>query len=243
MTRKELQDQFILGIEKERTALGLTQSEMAKFLEMSPSGYKKMIAKETSRIDLYLASRIYDLTGKLLCEICDDPIENLETFQKFRELSPQQKRFVNSIIDFELDFKTNNSDEEDYITLFTPTGNMEDGMIWDSCNTEKLNVAACRKRFGEDLHCAIRVTSNHLHPAYLVGDILLICQKPPRDGDTGIFINKENGRVYLRKFRQTNPCLLLPINGLGATFTVDSYNPEDLAKWMKFGYVLSKMRE
>lgn len=244
MTHREIQENFIIGVERERTALGLTQPEMAKKLGMSTSGYKKMISGETAKVDLYMACRMHEITGKMLFEICGDTSPDLNLFKRLRSLSPRQKAFIEGIIDFELQFQEDAlPDADDYISVLVPTGNGEDGMIWDSANVEKVNAAAYLKRFGNDLHCGIRITSNHLHPVYHIGDILLICQRSPRDGDTGIFINRETGRAYLRKFRQTNPCRLEPINGQGVTFLVDSYNEADMAKWIKFGYVLAKMRE
>ena len=128
------------------------------------------------------------------------------------------------------------------ISVLIPTGNMTDGMILDSYNVEKLDVSNYRKAFGDALHIGIRITSNHLHPVYNKGDILLISRNPIRDGDTGIFINAQTKRAYIRKLHQTNPCELTPINNYGETFYVDSDNVDDMSKWIKFGHVLCKVR-
>ena len=64
-----------------------------------------------------------------------------------------------------------------------------------------------------------------------MGDILLISRRPPRDGDTTIFLNTENGRAYLRRFIQQVPRILQPIN------------EDEVKKWVKYGVVLTKMRE
>ena len=109
-------------------------------------------------------------------------------------------------------------------------------------NVEKLDVSNYRKAFGDALHIGIRITSNHLHPVYNKGDILLISRNPIRDGDTGIFINAQNKRAYIRKLHQKNPCELTPINNYGETFYVDSDNVDDMSKWIKFGHVLCKVR-
>lgn len=119
---------------------------------------------------------------------------------------------------------------------------LTDGMILDSYNVEKLDVSNYRKAFGDALHIGIRITSNHLHPVYNKGDILLISRNPIRDGDTGIFINAQNKRAYIRKLHQKNPCELTPINNYGETFYVDSDNVDDMSKWIKFGHVLCKVR-
>lgn len=246
MTRQEILTNFINNLEMERTALGLTQVQMAQEMEMSVSGYKKLISGSTSRIDLYMAYQTYHLTGKWLFELCGDyssPL--LQIVRDIRRLSSTQLRFISGIINFELDFQNETPPDhiDDYVSLIIPTGDVQDGMIWDSANVEKLNVASYRKRFGSDLHCAILITSNHLSPVYHMGDIILISQTAPRDGDTGIFVNKENGRAYLRRYRQTNPIMLEPIIGSGKTFTIDSHDHQEIDKWIKFGRVLCKVRD
>lgn len=242
MDKQELVHNFIENVEKSRISMGLTQQQMAKELGMSISGYKKMVLGQTSKIDLYIAERMYNLTGKMFYELCGDTNPALEGIQKYRSLTLRQQNFVRGVVDFEYAFLEESDCPEEFISVYVPTGNVEDGMIWDSANIEKVNAAPYIKKYGEALNCGIRITSNHLHPVYHQGDILLICRKAPRDGDTGIFINKESGRVYIRRFRQTSPCRLEPINNFGVTFEVDGNDEASMNKWMKFGRVLTKMR-
>ena len=148
------------------------------------------------------------------------------------------------IIGFELAFSTSKEENtDDYLTVLIPTGNCEDGMIWDSANVRKVNIAPYRKRYGSQINAGVEVTSNHLTPVYHMGDILLISRRPPRDGDTTIFLNTENGRAYLRRFIQQVPRILQPINGYGESFYIDPYNEDEVKKWVKYGVVLTKMRE
>ncbi len=246
MTRLDIVSNFIESLERERTILGLTQVQMAEKLEMSVSSYKKLISGATTKVDLYTAYRMHKLTGMWIFELCGYMNSDLmQTAYKLRQLTTAQLRFVSGVIDFEtaLTEQLPPGDEADYVNLLTPTGNLEDGMIWDSMNIEKLDITPYRKRFGTRPYCAIKITSNHLRPVYQNGDIVLLSQSAPRDGDTGIFINKEEGRAYIRKFHQTNPCVLEPLNGYGLTFTIDIHDPDDMNKWVNFGHVLSKMRE
>lgn len=243
MTRQEALSNFVNNIERERIRLGFTQKEMAEKLNYSLSGYKKMIGGETSKIDVYLSYLLYDLTGKFVFEFFGDQSPYADTVSKLRDLSPSQYAFIDAIIDFERDFKNNNPcNHEDYITVMVPTGNVEDGMIWDSVNFEKVNIAPYRKKFGNQINCGIRINSNHFSPVYHKNDILLVCKRAPRDGDTGIFINKETGLAYLRRFRQTNPTILEPLNEQGVAIEIDSYDSEEINRWIKFGYVITKVR-
>ncbi|MBQ0059682.1 MAG: helix-turn-helix transcriptional regulator, partial [Lachnospiraceae bacterium] len=220
MTRFEMSQKFAEMLEKERVKMGLSQKQMAQKLDVSLSTYKRIVSGTTDKIDLYLLYKLYLATGKLAYEFTDfsDPV--LELKKKIAHLSPSQMSFIESLIDFETAYAASHEDAEDYVTVYIPTGNMEDGMIYDSVNIEKVNIAGYRRKYGNEITCGIRVTSNHLHPVYLKNDILLISKRPIRDGDAGIFLNTETGCIYLRKFYQTNPCRLEPINGYGETFYV-----------------------
>lgn len=248
MDRIDIANNISTNIERERVRLGMTQSQFAKELDMSLSSYKRIVSGETSRIDIYTAYLIYRLTGRFACEIAGFDDDVITLLKKFKKLSPYQKNYMNAMMDAELAFSMNSekawqkAPDEDLISVLIPTGNMADGMILDSCNVEKFDVSEYRKAFGNTIHMGIRITSNHLHPVYNKDDILLISRGPIRDGDTGIFINTHNKCAYIRKFKQTNPCELLPINNYGETFYVDSDDINDMSHWIKFGYVLCKVR-
>lgn len=242
LTKQELAKNFTLNIEKERLRRGLTQSQMAEQLEMSLSGYKKMISGATVKIDLHTMYLLYRSFGKNFLEMIDEADEDAELMLHFNQLSEAQQKYIEKMIEIELALTDSQENADDYITVFIPTGNMEDGMIFDSANYTKVNASAYRKKFGSDLYCGIQVTSDHLHPVYNMGDILLICHKAIREGDTGIFLNKATGRVYIRKLLPAASWVLEPINDYGEQIVVDRSNQTDMQNWVRFGYVLTKMR-
>ncbi len=243
LTKQEIVSNFILNVEKERLKQNLTQAQMAKKLEMSLSGYKKMVSGVTAKVDLYTVYLMQHMTGKWIFELIDDYQEDTEIILKLKELSLRQKNFIEGIIDFEIEFSVSHENCNDYITVFVPTGNMQDGMVYDSSNFFKINAASYRKKFGDDLYCGIQVTSDHLHPVYNLGDILLVCRKSVREGDTGIFFNKENGRAYIRRLMPASSWILEPINGYGEPIAIDRHNETESAKWIRFGYILTKIRD
>lgn len=242
MKRLDLHRQFAENLEIERERLGLTQKQMADKLELSLSAYKRIITGTTERIDLYLIYRLYELTGKLAYEFTEVSDEYLDIKKKIMGLSPSQLSYIGALVDFEHAFASSHEDYEDYVTVYIPTGNMEDGMVYDSANVEKVNVVDYRRKYGSQISCGIRITSNHLRPVYNKGDVILIARRAIRDGDTGIFINKETGCAYLRKFYQTSPCRLEPVNDFGEVFYVDSDDEKSMDKWIKFGVVIAKLR-
>lgn len=243
MTKQELAKNFILNIEKERLKQDLTQAQMAVKLQMSLSGYKKMISGATTKIDLHIMYLLHSMTGKWIFELVDEQDEYSELILGIKQLSASQKRTVKGLVDFELEFSAIHEDAEEFITVFVPTGNIEDGMIFDSSNFRKINASAYRRKFGDKLYCGIQITSDHLHPVYHMDDILLICRGPIREGDTGIFLNKENGCAYIRKLLPAADWVLEPVNGYGQPIVINRSNEADMQKWIRFGYVLTKMRE
>ena len=156
MTQQKILLNFIDNIEKERVRLNLTQAQMAQKLDMSVSNYKKLIAGQYRRPNLFLAQRLYELTGKLLFEFFDFDSPKLNAISKFMKLSDTQRSFIEGIIDFELAFSTSKEENtDDYLTVLIPTGNCEDGMIWDSANVRKVNIAPYRKRYGSQINAGV----------------------------------------------------------------------------------------
>ena len=181
MNRLEIVNNISTNIERERIKLGMSQAQFAKALDMSLSTYKRIANGESSRIDVYTAYLIYKLTGRFSCELTGFNDDVINLVKRIKKLSKSQRILINSIIDTELAlsaYKDESCHTEDLISVLIPTGNMTDGMILDSYNVEKLDVSNYRKAFGDALHIGIRITSNHLHPVYNKGDILLISRNP-----------------------------------------------------------------
>ena len=246
MTRLQLYKNFADNIEVERNRLKLTQQKMADALQISLSKYKILITNPfEANIDIYLAHQVQKLTGKTVRELCGDDLPELEMIRYFRELPEHRQEAIRYLIEIEHQLPQDsmpNANEEDCTTCYVPTGNMEDGMTLDSRDFITVNIAEYKKKSRERIDCAVKITSNHLHPVYMKGDVLLISKRAPRDGDIGIFILKETRQIYIREFKQTSPCELRPINGYGTTIYVDGNSKEDMNRWIKFGTVLTVMR-
>lgn len=106
-------------------------------------------------------------------------------------------------------------------------------MVLDSANEERIYCPEYIKKYGERLHCGIRITSNHLNPVYVRNDILGISKKPPRDGDTCILIHKPTGRAFIRKMQRKSLSAAPDQRLLANIITVDpeqSYRYGTMAK-------------
>lgn len=246
ITRNEFIENFVTNLEKERAELSLSQTEMAQALDMSLSSYKRIVHGESSKIDIYTVYRLQKLTDKLCDEVCGISSPLIESYNLMRQLSDSQLRFITDLIRFEVEFakdlKASASTEEEFVTLIVPNGNMQDGMIYDSFSLEKINIAPYRKRYSTEIDYALKVTSSHMQPVYHKNDVLLIHRGPLRDGDTGLFVNRLTGLVYIRRFIQANPSRIEPLNNYGETFFIDNSDPAETERWIKLGYVVTKMR-
>lgn len=243
MTRLDILNNFVDCMETHRKKLGLTQKQMASKLDISESGYRKIVRKEVMSIDLYTAYLLHKLTNLWFYEMLGISNKQIDSMKRLNHLTREQQNYITQIIEFESDFyKEIDYNSNDVVPVIVPTGNMADGMIYDSSNIEHVNIHNYREKYGARIACGIKINSNHFHPVYHLNDILLICCEPIRDGDIGVFINKENGCAYLRKLVYSYPCKLEPINNYGTTIYVDSHDEEQMSKWIKFGYVLTKMR-
>lgn len=247
MTKKQIADNFAANIEIERAKLGLTQSDMAQKLEMSLSSYKNMITGISTNIPIYVAHLVYIVTGKQLFELCGYITPEIQLMIDFCRLPKYRQKAILSLVSLEAELSMEGrkmlpKSEGNYVPLYILTGNMTDGMIYDSTNIQPFNIGQYKKIYSDLIDCAIKITSNHLHPVYYAGDILLIHNESPRDGDTGIFINRENSRVYIRKLRQTSPVQLIPVSDNGQIIYIDDREPKEMKKWIKFGHVITKVR-
>lgn len=246
MTRTQLYKNFADNIEIERVRMKLTQKKMADALQISLSKYKILITNPyEANIDIYLAHQIRMLIGKSVRELCGDELPEMEMIEHFRQLPKHRQDSIRYIIETEYQLNKDakqDANEEEFTTCYVPTGNMEDGMTLDSRDFITVNIAEYKKMSRERIDCAVKITSNHLHPVYSRGDILLISRRAPRDGDVGIFISKETRQMYIREFKQTNPCELRPITSYGETIYVNSDEKSDMDKWVKFGTVITTMR-
>lgn len=180
-------------------------------------------------------------------ELCGESSDLFQTYDRMRSLSPTQLHFIESLVQFEFDFSRNletvpSVSREDYTTMIIPSGNMHDGMVYDSCSLEKSIFPDTANAMETRLIVHFLSQVIICPPVYHANDILLIARDPIRDGDTGIFINKVTGLLYIRRLRQTDPWRLEPLTYYGQTFYIDSNNASEMSHWIIFGHVISKTR-
>lgn len=243
MHRADIGRAFIENVERERTLRGWTQQEMAEKLEMSVSGYRKMISGQTESIALFTAYRV--------SEIFQIPIPILCGSKEYRdcvvEKIYQTPKSICNRVEYYLDYVAKIQDAQKkqaallgkgkIIDIFTLTGYMQDGMYLSSSSVERKMLPKC---FGDRIVKGFKVTENTLLPVYAKGDILLIEENASRDGDIAVFLNLNTRRIYFRKLVMKNNFELHPINRRGEVITIPQ---EQRNEWFDYGCVVTHIRE
>lgn len=242
LDRSDVKENVGKIIESTRNELGYSQSKMGKLLGLSQSTYFRLINGEVDNTILYAIYKFCKLNNMTLGEVVGDPSPNTDLNRMFKSLPEFRQRTIRTIIALDSQLKIQEVYDNDYVDCYVLTNDNCDGMLYDAASYEPINVAGYRNICPYSIDCAIRITSNHLHPVIHADDILLIHQGPPRNGDTGVFINRNNKKIYFRRFIQGDICRLEPIAPYGKTILVDSHNNKDMGQWIKFGFIMTRLR-
>ena len=78
------------------------------------------------------------------------------------------------------------------IPCLVPHGNINEGIIYDRCETVEIETAV------DAAFTAIKVTTNDLVPVYFKGDIILLANYFPANGECGVFY--KDTKSYIRKY-------------------------------------------
>lgn len=242
LTKEEMLDNFAHNIEEERKSLDFTQVLFSKMLGVSVSTYKNIVSRKTNNLDVFLALRLSELTHKSIPDLLGYSSKEYEVLGKYRQLTDRQRAYILGKMDYEISMQVLETDPENMLDVLYLTGEMDDGMILDSSHEERICCPEYIQKYGETLHCGIRITSNNLHPVYVKGDIICVSKRPAHNGDTLIVIHKPTGRAYIRRYVQGNMTKLKPINGLGDVIEIDPNSFEDMEQWVRFGVVIAVLR-
>lgn len=228
---------------------GLTLKQLAKKAGVPEDTVKNIRYGRVDDIKSSTIVKICDALGCTTDELLGRSIVNqteINMVRAFRQLSTGSQQFILSILRFESALTRDYSDVnaiKHEILIFRPTGNMEDGMIYDSTSYVELDVGKYAELYGEDsINCGFLITNDSMQPVYQPDDVILVCTRPPRSGDIAVLIHRASGRLYLRKYYPGTPTLLEPITNYGRATVWDTMNPVTSHDWTVFGYVVTKTR-
>ncbi|MBQ0065735.1 MAG: helix-turn-helix transcriptional regulator [Firmicutes bacterium] len=244
MNKLELIEQFAYNLERLRNKLGYSQDQMSKCLDVSSSTYRRIINHETTKVDLYFITKLYELTHQFAFQFCNPNYKEdrrLRIVSTITELDDTALKDIENYVNFRKAITFNKKGETKIVPFYHPVGELSDNMIFNSFSYTQLDISSCPDSIKWQVDCALEILNNHFHPTYHLNDILLIAQRPPRDGDIGLFIEKETRKMFIRVFKMESPRKLIPVSDSGRIIEVDEKDIEDMNKWIKFGVVVSKM--
>lgn len=227
---------------------------IAKFAERCSIPYmtiKRIVSCSVQKIDVYTIIRIAQATHTPVMEILKIDTEHLELYKRITYLTDYDQMIISSVLDVleKLHISGRENREIPFTDLdFDKTSYLLDPALIcpDSLDYSKMKKVTCHSTFAEGMmYCGLRLPDNRLNPYYFKGDILLIQNSEPWEGETGAFIWKEDGfiRLIFRKVHQSGRYTLLqPLNGLGRTYRIDNDNVADLINWIKLGTVAGIIR-
>lgn len=242
LEQKEFIQNLCTTLEDFRIKNNLSQSAMGKKINVSQSTYNRLVSGDYNCNGLYAFYLFCKLSNKTMCEVVGDKSSDAYLSTAFKSLPKFRQKTVLNIIELESQLQMSDRYGNDYVDCYSLTNDNCDNMVYDAASYEPVNISGYKEICPDTIDCAIKIHSNHFHPTFHEDDILLIHQGPPRNGDTGIFINRKTKRVFFRRFIQGDVCKLEPVTPYGKTITVNPHDINDMSQWIKFGYVMTRMR-
>ena len=230
---------FKTALRKQLQEKKLTLNALSAQADLSEDTLRSIIYGKSQDIKLSTIIKIADVFECSIDDMIGHPIyseEERSTILKMRHLCNRSKRSVQFILDFEEKTTLCKSTQgKDIIIVYLPTGNMKDGMFFDSFITEELDISEYPDAIKENTTFALKIITNHFEPAYYQNDILLFSRKHlPEYGDI-IFYLDDDQRIYIRKYTEKG---LEPISNFGKIIPPNQYN-----KSRSMGIVLRVVKE
>lgn len=189
------------------------------------------ISEDTLRSIIYGKSQDIKLSSILkIADVLDCSLDSLigrsiytvqeeQIIKRLRNLSEHSLRAVQVLIDLEEKTSLQSScSGKETLTVFLPTGNVKDGIFYDSNRFETLDISNYPDKLKKDLSFGLKMLTSNFEPLYFINDILLLSNKnTPEYNDNVLYIDY-SGRLYLRKL---TPFGLEPLSQFGKRIPAD----------------------
>lgn len=228
-------DNIVSTINRMMYTKGWSIKQLSEKSELPYESVKKLVGGKINNPTIYTLIKI----GKALDCGIDFLVTPKENFSlKSQNLSERALTLLIELASFETHLADYNSlHKTQCITTMVPTGNIYDGMLFDSFYTDTVDISAYHKEFGDIIMCGLKIVGKNLHPTYLNNDILLIAKdRYPIGDENGIFIVGQ--KVYIRRYIPGYPMELAPINNIGDSLIISDINDVHF-----FGRILTVVRK
>ena len=120
--------------------------------------------------------------------------DEIELLKHYKIASSHGKAFIQEMAKHEAYYTNyeNQQTHERSIVCVEPTGDFQNGVLWDSCKISRITTYLPQVFFG------FKIPTHAFLPTYAQGDILLIEHRLPKEGENAVFY-KDN-KVYVRNF-------------------------------------------
>lgn len=203
-------------------------------ISLSYLSAKADISEDTLRSIIYGKSQDIKLSSILkIAHVLDCSLDSLigrsvysiqeeNMIKQLRTLSEHSRKTVQVLIDLEEKTTLHNSTTgTDTTSIFLLTGNMKDGIFYDSSRFETLDITDYPTELKKRIAFGIKLNTSHFEPVYFLNDVLLFSQhNAPERNDVVLCVN-DAGRLFLRKL---TPFGLVPINGFGKKIPANEMN-------------------
>lgn len=117
-----------------------------------------------------------------------------EIIDNYRNCGVHGKSIIELIAKFEAGaaLHERNAEGKHLIPIIVPIGHVEDGILYNSCNTLDIETADDRA------YLAIKITTNNFSPAYCKEDCILLENRFPEVGERAVFY--DGLKAYFRLF-------------------------------------------
>lgn len=227
---------------------------VAKFAEKCGIPYmtvKRIMSQDVQKIDVYTILRMGQATRTPIMEILGADSESLHLYKRISYASSYDRTVLNNVLNVleklhisgqecrEIPYTDLNYDKTSYLLE-------ADLLQSDRLDYSKMEKLTFRSSFAEGMsYFGFRLPDNRMSPRYLKGNILLVLNDEPADGEIGAYAWKDEGYIRLI-FRQVKEqgryTHLLPPAGRGRTYVIDNDSVADLMNWVKLGVVTGIIR-
>lgn len=240
----EMSRQFGLNVSRLRTEQGFSQKELAKLTQISESQLVRIELNTVQRIDFVAALKLSYFFKVPLMSMVGAGNDLIMLYSTLIQSSARTQRLVHHILlaDIEMKNKQSEYNSDDVITRICFGESIRDGInttrfIYDHDNISQFKNYA----WYNDAFVLLELNSNYYHPLYHMGDKLVIADRPPQNGEIGIFI--KSNCLYIRKYIEyPGICRLEPLYRPGhdlTDFIVDRHSVTDMNEYIKFGTVVA----
>lgn len=217
----------------------ITLNALSVEADLSEDTLRSILYGRSKDIRLSTIIKVADVLNLSLDEMVGRSIYSMQgekLVRQIQSLPAHSLCAIQALIDLESNACTKSSATgKDYISVFVPTGNIQDGLFYDSCNFQSINLSQYPKDLKVAADFGFKITTSNFEPIYFMEDILLLSQKQkPNYNDTVLYLNQA-GQIYLRKYL---PLGLEPIGKFG-----EEIPAEEIPHYTPIGIVLKVVRE